>query len=76
MARRLAPADVALLAELAELRFPPGHLAAGHLAPLADAVDTAPVRRPAGTILRIGHAHERATRWHRQRPPINVGEKA
>jgi len=68
MARRLAPADVALLAELAELRFPPGHLA-----PLADAVDTAPVRRPAGTILRIGHAYEQATPWHRQRPPINSG---
>jgi hypothetical protein len=34
MARRLAPADVALLAELAGLRFPPDDLA-----PLAEALD-------------------------------------
>ena len=34
MARRLAPVDVALLAELAGLRFPPDDLA-----PLAEALD-------------------------------------
>jgi Asp-tRNA(Asn)/Glu-tRNA(Gln) amidotransferase A subunit family amidase len=27
------------------------------------------------TILRIGHAYEQATPWHRERPPINSGGK-
>jgi aspartyl-tRNA(Asn)/glutamyl-tRNA(Gln) amidotransferase subunit A len=28
------------------------------------------------TILRIGHAYEQATPWHRARPPINAGGKS